>query len=232
MQNLSIKIILFLSLTITLLLSACAPQATTPPIPSPLGTAIAPEASPTAEAIIVPTETPLPTATETPTVLPPTETATPAPTATVTPTERPTETIGEMLKSRIVFYLILPEHGKNDACGDITTEPIISKRYRTGDVLQDVQIALNMLFSVSAKRYGVYYNALWDTNLKIASYKYLPKSDEMQIDFTGYLPIENLSNCDKHGIREQIWKTFYHYKITQKIFTFNGKFLIDQLSRK
>lgn len=226
MKNLPIKTILFLSLIFTLILGACAPQATPQP------TVAAPEASPTTEPTLALTETPLPTATETATAIPPTETSTPAPTATITPTERPTETIGEMLKTHIVFYLILPEKGRDDACGDILTEPIISKRYRTGDVLNDVQIALNMLFSVSVKRYGVYYNALWDTDLKIASTKYLPKSDEFQIDFTGYLPIENLSVCDKHGIREQIWKTFYHYKITQKIFTFNGRFLIDQLNRK
>lgn len=227
MKKLPIKTVLFLSLTFTLILGACAPQATPQPISS---TTAAPEASPTTEPTSLPTETPLPTEspteTMTATALPPTETSTPE------ATPRPTETIGEMLKTHIVFYLILPEKGRTDACGDILTEPIISKRFRTGDVLNDVQIALNMLFSVGVKRYGAYYNALWDTDLKIASTKYLPKSDEFQIDFTGYLPIENLSNCDKHGIREQIWKTFYHYKITQKIFTFNGRFLIDQLNRK
>ena len=137
-----------------------------------------------------------------------------------------------MLKTHIVFYLILPEKGRTDACGDITIEPIISQRYRTGDRLADVQIALNMLLGMHVKRYGTYYSALWDTDLSIASTKYNRENDEMSIDFTGYLPINSLSVCDKHGIREQIWKTFYNYGISQKIFTYNGRFLIDQLNRK
>lgn len=227
MRKPRINITIFLSLAAMLVLTACAtpmPQAT---------------ATPT----IAPSETTAPTQTDAPTSAP-TDTATPASTATPAATETPvvtltstvapkaTETIGEMLKSRIVFYLILPEKGRTDACGDITVEPIISKRFRTGNRFEDVQIALNMLLGMHVKRYGSYYSAMWDTDLTIASTKYKPESDEMIIDFTGYLPVNGLSTCDKHGIREQIWKTFYHYGIKQKIFTFNGGFLIDQLNRK
>jgi hypothetical protein len=161
------------------------------------------------------------------------ETATLEPTATETiaPTSAPTETLSEMLKTRIVFYLILPEHGRADACGAYSVEPIISKRYRTGDKLQDVQIALEMLFSVGYQFYGAYYNALWNTDLNIASTKYNPLIDEMEIDFTGYLPVLQMSACDKRGFRDQVWKTFYHYDFAHKIFTIDGKFLIDQLGR-
>lgn len=214
---------LSLLLVLAFLAAACAPAPT--PVPATMTASPIP---PTATSTPVPpTETQPPTVTpsETPTPLP-TETFTPEPTATNT------ETIGEMLKTHIVFYLILPEKGRTDACGEITVEPIISRRLRTGDRLQDVQIALEMLFSVGTQFYGVYYNALWNTDLEIASYKYIKEIDEVQIDFTGYLPIGQLSACDKHGIREQIWKTFYHYGFRQKVFTYNGKFLIDQLSRK
>lgn len=218
---------LLLTITVILLLTACSPGFI---FPEPTST---PTETPTLTA--TPTDVP---PTETPTSTP-TDTATPEPTATFTstPTETPTpvptatETIGQQLKSRIVFYLIVPEHGRTDACGDFTMIPIISKRYRTGDKLQDVQIGLQMLFNVGGKYYGPYYNALWDTNLTINSLEYRAKEDYAIIDFGGFLPVMRMSKCDKRGVREQIWKTFFHYEFREKTFTINGAFLIDQLNR-
>ena len=177
---------------------------------------------------------PIITVTTTPSTTPThTLTLTPIPSETPNPSPIPknTETISEMLKTHIVFFLIVPEKGRTDACGDITLEPVISKRYRSGDNVEDVQIALNMLFNMGTKYYGSYYNALWDTELNINSYEYNAKKNGMIIDFGGFLPVMELSKCDKHGIREQNWKTFYYYGFKDKIFTYNGKFLIDQLSR-
>lgn len=136
-----------------------------------------------------------------------------------------------MLKTHIVFFLIVPEKGRTDACGDISLVPIISKRYRTGDKLQDVQIALKMLFSVGTKYYGPYYNALWDTNMTINSFSYDRQDDYATIDFGGFLPVMQMSKCDKHGVREQIWKTFFYYGFREKTFSINGHYLIDQLNR-
>jgi len=210
------------------LAAACAPASTTalPATALPTSTA-SPATSTPSDTPLPPTGTPLPSST-------PSETSSPLPTETFTPTPTAaaTETIGEMLKTHIVFYLILPEKGRTDACGNMSVEPIISKRLRTGDKFQDVQIALNMLFSVGSQFYGAYYNALWNTDLEIASFKYLKEIDEVQIDFTGFLPLSQISACDKHAIREQIWTTFFHYEFHQKVFTYNGKFLIDQLGRK
>jgi hypothetical protein len=143
-----------------------------------------------------------------------------------------TPTIRQMLKDHIVFYLIEPEKGRQDACGDIKLVPIISKRMRSDDKVKDVQIALQMLFSVKRKIYVQWYNALWDTDLRIDTYQYTAQKDYMTINFAGYLPAGQLSNCDKHGIREQIWTTFFHYGIKEKTFTINNTFLIDELSRK
>jgi hypothetical protein len=224
-----------LLLGLALILSACAPAAT--PTPAPSAT---PEPSAT-----VPTATSVPpTITSTP--LPPTLTFTPPPSATPsdtptplpseTPTQTPvptaTETLGEMLKNHIVFYLMLPEKGRVDACGNATAEPIISKRIRTGDKLKDVQIALNMLFSVGVRRYGVYYNGLWDTRLQVNTFKYIKQKDYAIIDFAGYWPHTQVSDCDKHAIRDQVWETFYHYGFKEKTFTINGHYMIDQLGGK
>ncbi|MGC1375801.1 MAG: hypothetical protein WA821_06250 [Anaerolineales bacterium] len=200
----------------------------------------APQAKPTNTPTLVPTSTAYPTGTMTPTNSPapsPTETLGPTDTATSEPTEvsvdpTKTPTFGEMLKDHIVFYLIQPELGREDACGNIQLVPIVSRRLRSGDKLQDVQVALNMLFSLKSKIYIQWYNALWDTDLTIASYQYIAEKDYMIINFAGYLPAGQLSNCDKHGIREQIWTTFFHYGITEKTFKINGVFLIDQLNRK
>jgi hypothetical protein len=207
---------------ISMVLAPRAPQEepsvtpTTTPTPSQTATATA-------------TDSPVPSPTETP--LPPTATATLEPTETpLDPTGTPS--LGEMLKDHIVFYLIQPEKGREDACGDIKLVPIISRRLRSGDKLYDVQVALNMLFNVKNKIYIQWYNALWDTDLTINNYQYIAEKDYMIINFAGYLPAGQLSNCDKHGIREQIWTTFFHYGIKEKTFKINGVFLIDQLTRK
>jgi len=198
------------------------------------------------EPTIVPTLTPIPTQTQAPIIRPtisvatptltptPTETSIPQPTnvpaAALKPTNTPT--FGEMLKDHIVFYLIQPQKGREDACGKITLVPIVSRRMRSGDKLEDVQVALRMLFSLKRKIYIQWYNALWDTDLTIDNYKYIAQKDYMTINFGGYLSAGQLSDCDKHGIREQIWTTFYHYGIKEKTFKVNGNFLIDELNRK
>lgn len=153
----------------------------------------------------------------------------PAATPSLVPT--PIETVSQLLKSRIVFYLIVPEPGRADACGNPTLIPIISQRHRTGDKLRDMQIGLQMLFDLGVKYYGPYYNALWDTKLTINSVEYRKKEDYAIIDFGGFLPVMQMSKCDKQGARNQIWKTFFHYEFREKTFTINGAFLIDQLNR-
>ncbi|MEI7847140.1 MAG: hypothetical protein WCK35_15175 [Chloroflexota bacterium] len=179
-----------------------------------------------------PTETPLPSATFTqePSQTP-TETATPAASETASPVPSATSTLtfGEAMRTRIIFYLLIPEPKRTDACGAITEVPIISKRMLTGDKLQDVQIALNMLFSIGRKYYGPYYNALWNTKFVIKEWDYNPKKDYMTITFGGYFPFTTLDPCDKHGIRQQIWTTFFHYGFKEKTFKYYEKFLIDRL---
>jgi hypothetical protein len=179
-----------------------------------------------------PTGTPLPSATLTqePSQTP-TETATPAPSETASPVPSATSTLtfGEAMRTRIIFYLLIPEAKRTDACGAITEVPIISKRMLTGDKLQDVQIALNMLFSIGRKYYGSYYNALWNTKFVIKEWDYNAKKDYMTITFGGYFPFTTMDACDKHGIRQQIWTTFFHYGFKEKTFKYYEKFLIDQL---
>ncbi|GAB4488804.1 MAG: hypothetical protein OHK0031_12610 [Anaerolineales bacterium] len=222
---------IFFALLILFLLAACQPAAT--PLPA---TATPLPATPTASPSPVPPSAtptnPPPSATPAPSDTP-AASLTPAATETATPaaSAAPTETISEMLKTHIVFLLIAPEKGRTDACGDFRLEPIISQRYRTGDKVRDVQIALNMLFSVGRQYYGAYYNALWNTQFTINSYTYDPSVERMTIDFGGFFPVNQIPKCDKHGIREQIWRTFYYYGFKDKTFTYNGHFFIDQLSR-
>jgi hypothetical protein len=209
-----LRISLFLFALFAIALSACATPTPPPPTSTPVPTD-------------TPTLTPSPTLTVTPS-------DTPTPLPTDTPTQEPsptnTQTYGEMLKTRIVYYLIYPEKGRMDACGDIEAQPIFSKRFLTGDKVQDVQIALNMLFGFSVRNYASWYNALWNTKLTINSVEYIKQKDYIIIDFGGQLSPNDLTKCDKHGIREQIWKTIKHY-ISNMTLTYNGHFLIDQLSR-
>lgn len=216
---------LILVFVLSVLLGACVPAATPEPTEIPT---LTPSTTASPTATVTATATFTPTKTETPL---PTETFTPTPTETPTPIPTPTETTSQLLKSRIVFYLILPEHGHTDACGNPTLIPIISQRHRTGDKLRDMQIGLQMLFDLGVKYYGPYYNALWDTKLTINSVEYRKQEDYAIIDFGGFLPVMQMSKCDKRGVRNQIWKTFFHYEFREKTFTINGAFLIDQLNR-
>lgn len=130
------------------------------------------------------------------------------PTATPSLVPTPTETVSQLLKSRIVFYLIVPEHGRTDACGNPTLIPIISQRHHTGDKLRDVQIGLQMLFDLGVKYYGPYYNALWDTRMTINSVEYRKKEDYAIIDFGGFLPVMQMSKCDKRARATKFGKPF------------------------
>ncbi len=235
----------FLFVIFALVLAACSPAATAAPTVAP--TAAATDTIMPTDTIVAPTDTPA-VATDTPTIVADTPTvaatdtvgpsATPTLDASAAPTLAPTadktETIGEQLKSHIVFFLLLVPGGKTgnkrtDACGNLKPEPIISKRLRTGDKIEDVQIALNMLFSVGVKYYGAYYNAMWNTQFTIDNYQYIAKDDYMIIQFGGFFPYSQLSACDKHGIREQIWSTFFYYGFREKTFKVADGFLIDRL---
>jgi hypothetical protein len=219
---------LLIVLSLTLGMGACSPATTPAETDTPgLITVIPNKSTP-----VLSTVTPSPSATMTLTPTPtPGKTATPLPSETFTlvPTATNTETLREKLKTHIVFYLIIPEGKRRDACGEIKEVPIISKRMRTNDKLQDVQIALEMLFSIGSKYYGPYYNALWDTQFSIEATEYNPKKDYMTITFGGYFPFTSLSDCDKHGIRQQIWTTFFHYGFKEKTFKYYDKYLIDRL---
>ena len=232
MKNSSLTILIFV--LVVVLLAGCGPAPSAKPT-EVSATAIVTQVTATRTLAPTATATDSPTATFTPSVtaspLLPTETPTPTPSETASAIPTATETIAQQLKSHIVFYLILPEKGRIDACGNISLIPIISKRLRTGDKLRDMQIGLQMLFDLGTKYYGPYYNALWDTKLTFNSIEYRKKEDYAIIDFGGFLPVMQMSKCDKHGVREQIWKTFFHYGFKEKTFKINGAFLIDQLNR-
>jgi len=183
------------------------PTKTATPTPTPTRASNARLAAAVLSLNTRPTQTPLPRPTDIPTE---------APQATNTPT------FGEMLKDHIVFYLIQPEAGHEDACGSIQLVPIISRRMRTGDKLYDVQVALEMLFNLKRKIYIKWYNALWDTDLTIDKYQYVASKDRMSISFSGFLPSGQLPGCDDRGIKAQILTTFSHYGIQGKSFTVNG----------
>jgi len=192
--------------------SASNPRPTKQALPSRTPTPTRTQASRARVALnIRPTQTPLPRPTQIPTELPPT-----APPATHTPT------FGQMLKDHIVFYLIQPQPGQEDACGNIQLVPIISRRMRTGDDVYDAQVALQMLFNLKRKIYIKWYNALWDTDLTIDTSQNVVSKGQSGINFSGYMPSAQLSSCDSHGIREQVAATISHYGLQGKNFRVNG----------
>lgn len=167
-----------------------------------------------------PTETATaePTATNTPT-LAPTETATVTPTSspTPTPTEEPTETPAPQAVNSsawITSYLISENTGGNAGCGD-TLIPLSSGQVRSGDVVADVTTALNSLFSIGVQYSGGFYNAVYQSSLKVSKVDF-SSSDGLMIVYLSGKFTKPKDGCEKERYRDQVWGTIYQFSEVDK----------------
>ena len=179
-----------------------------------------PTATPTE---VPPTATLSPTATYTP--LPPTETPTPIPTDTPTPTatQTPTDTAtptatatitkvpsaASVKEGNVIFiYMISKEDGGPIGCGD-TAIPIMTGFARTGDIAQDVRVALSNLFVKSEYIAGL-YNPAFRSNIAVTSVDYKPSSGEVVVNLDGTY-VRSGDRCDNARVRAQVWQTIRQF---------------------
>lgn len=223
------------SIIILALLPACAGNSTlavteTIALPTPSYT------------LLPPTETPLPpSATSTSTLTP---TASPTATATSTETPLPSPTATETATATLapaadvsgggvymVKYLVLPDTGGPIGCGD-SLIAVSTGQVSTGNVKEDIKLALNSLFSTGVKYVGDLYNPLYQSKLRVSSVELKgPKRDEVIIKMTGKF-VKPKDPCDKTRYRWQVWQTVRQFAGIRQanIWLDNGLLLGDLLA--
>lgn len=229
MQKLSILPRWGVGLLVAVLLAGCSGSSPTPTptatLPQPTPTQAQPSQTPTD----LPTATPLPSATPSETPLPsatPTETQTPAPTDTPTATLPPPTPAGE---DAIYIYYIQLDNGGPVGCGD-TAIKINTGQWRTGDVAQDVQTALQRLFASRYQEYGNLYNALYASNISVDSVRFKAFEGIVSIRLSGSYG-RTADRCDNSRSRAQIWSTIRQFSGVKTIdILLNGNLLGDILA--
>jgi len=192
--------------------------------------------------LLPPTETPLPpSATSTSTLTP---TASPTATATSTETPLPSPTATETATATLapaadvsgggvymVKYLVLPDTGGPIGCGD-SLIAVSTGLVSTGNVKEDIKLALNSLFSTGVKYVGELYNPLYQSKLRVSSVEFKgPKKDEVVIHMNGKF-VKPKDPCDKSRYRWQVWQTVRQFAGIRQanIWLDNGLLLGDLLA--
>lgn len=194
---------------IVVLIAACSSGIGEQPLTSPeppTNTPVPPTSTP-----LPPTSTSTPTLTDTPTA---TSTASPTFTATATATDEPTATPtftatavpqAALPDSLIVKYLVQEGTGGPVGCGD-SLVPVSVGVLRTGDVKEDVRIALDSLFSTGTKYSGLLYNPLFQSKLRVNDISFKKNSGNVTVHLTGSFT-KPQEDCDKLLYRAQVWST-------------------------
>ena len=214
-----------------MVLAACSTgseaEATSSPEP-PTFTPVPPTNTP-----LPPTPTPTATETNTPTASPtvtPTNTATPTPSEEPTPTPTATNTAvpqAGIPSNVIVKYLVLQGTGGPTGCGD-SLVPVSAGFVRTGDVKEDVKIALNSLFSTGTQYAGNLYNPLYQSKLRVNDVSFKKNSGNVTVRFTGSFT-KPKEDCDKLLYRAQVWSTARQFPEVKHATIWLNKYLLGDL---
>jgi len=187
------------------------------------------------------TQTPLPTATVTQTLPPPTGTPTLEPTATftlqVTDTPTPSETmtpsptgISFLLPAArsdmISIYFVQLNTGIG-SCGDrylafSSGEPI------TGNIARDVATGLRSLFSYRKKTYGELYNPVGSSKLGVDDVEFNKKTGQIEVYLRGSLDRPD-DPCENTRLKNQIWLTIKQFTDIKKEIVFMNNVLLGDL---
>ncbi|HLA96894.1 MAG TPA: hypothetical protein VJL34_00455 [Anaerolineales bacterium] len=215
--------------TLLLVFTACSAAAQEAPTATP---------APATSTLLLPSDTAMPptateTLTETSTATQPptaTETLPPSLTLTLTPTETatPTSTAQPLSASQaIVKYLVILGTGGNVGCGD-SLLPVSTGHRPSGDVVKDVTLALNSLFSTGVKYVGDLYNPLYQSGLRVDRVDFKKYSGVTVIYLSGSFT-KPKDNCDRLLYRAQVWQTIRQFKEIKDITVVANKYLLGDL---
>jgi hypothetical protein len=167
------------------------------------------------------TQTPTPTKTQTPL---PTETPTPEPTFTETMTETP---MGYIPENGIFFYATILGTGGKVGCGDDLVK-LYSGNIRSGNLVQDITIALNTLFRSGGYPSG-FYNATYPSNLTVQRVD-VSGDGTVSVFLDGNYVVPK-DSCDASRYRSQVWATALQFDEVVRFIPWVGnKLLGDRLA--
>ncbi|GAH69457.1 unnamed protein product, partial [marine sediment metagenome] len=169
------------------------------------------------------TASPTPTATATET---PTATATEEPTATQTATATAVPQAAAPANV-LVKYLVHQGTGGSVGCGD-SLVPVSTGFLPTGDIKEDVKIALNSLFSTGSKYVGNLYNPLYQSNLRVGKVDFRKSTGELTIYLNGGFT-KPKDECDKKLYRAQVWDTARQFPEVWRAYIWIGDLLLGDL---
>ncbi len=156
---------------------------------------------------VIPTETNTPTPTKTATLTPsltftftPTWTPTITPTATIEPSPTPW---GYIPDNAIVIYLSIIGTGGPIGCGD-SIIPVMIGVNKSGNVEQDIKIAVDRLFSIGPVNNSTYPSSLRAGEVTI-------KGGEATVQLHGNY-VKPKDACEAHRYREQVWATIRQFE--------------------
>lgn len=180
---------------------------------------------------IPPTVTPQPTSTFTPTfTVTPTYTTLPTIIPSITPSLTPTPNLMVSFQNEMINYLVdVNNPGLLNECGDLV--PFRIGQIRTGNIETDITTALNTLFSYWPMWVqGVYLNTLNYSTLMVASVEFNVASGHAGINLTGHV-VKQPDKCNKKRIKAQVDQTVRQFKEVKSFQIWvDGKNFNDQIS--
>jgi hypothetical protein len=99
----------------------------------------------------------------------------------------------------------------------------------TGDIEEDVKIALNSLFSTGTEYVGNLYNPLYQSKLRVRNVKFKKSSGALTIHLAGGFT-KPKDDCDKKLYRAQVWDTARQFPEVWRAYIWvNNKYLLGDL---
>jgi hypothetical protein len=127
----------------------------------------------------------------------------------------------------IVKYLVHQGTGGPSGCGD-TMVPVSAGFLRTGDVKEDVKIALNSLFSTGTKYSGNLYNPLFQSKIRVNEVSFKKSSSNVTVHLTGSFT-KPKEDCDKLLYRAQVWDTARQFPEVKLATIWMNQYLLGDL---
>ena len=107
--------------------------------------------------------------------------------------------------------------------------PVSTGFLPTGDIKEDVKIALNSLFSTGSKYVGNLYNPSYQSNLRVGEVNFKKSSGELTIYLNGGFT-KPKEDCDKKLYRAQVWDTARQFPEVWRAYIWvNDKYLLGDL---
>ena len=118
-----------------------------------------------------------------------------------TPAPVPTKTEEELARGP-KYFLIIPDNGGPFACGDGLA--YFYSYQKTHSSEEDIEVALNALFSVRQEYVGDYYNPVYQSSLRVKSVDFDNGRPTIRLGGTFVKP---KSKCEAERIHLQVWET-------------------------